>query len=360
MSKKKLYVHDLITEKESSRRLSSDPIEREIVAEDRELAREARRLRLEELIARRNQKLEQIKKTGKATKEIAQAGNEFLKGILEVAKVDPVRAKAFLDSLSQEDIMKINLFSSRGSGGSLQALLPLIKSDKMGVKDIVAIVKMMQPPPEKPTTISEVATLIKVFKEMEKPQQQTDPMKMAMEYIKPFYELMSQKDKTFYDAQITNIQKQIVDPIAYLKQIREIAPSLGFVSADNTGQNIELTKMKLDQERWKMEQNWRMNKELADMKLQQQSEKDKWKLIKDISIPAIKQLQPVLSAAVNAGKQKLNQVGRPSGVPSQVAKNAFLCPECAKNNVQTIIDVSKAPDVAICPECKAEFPKQQG
>ena len=48
----------------------------------------------------------------KTEKKIPHAGNAILKGILEVAKVDPARAKAILDSISLKDIMMINAFSS--------------------------------------------------------------------------------------------------------------------------------------------------------------------------------------------------------------------------------------------------------
>jgi len=364
MKRKKFYLQDIIAERGgSSTSSSNDPIEQEINAEDRELAREARRLRLEELIQRRNNKLSELKNKGETKKAIAQVGNDYLGGIMDIAKVDPERAKKFLDSLTQDDIMKINLLASSGKngGGNLASVLPLIKSDKTEIKDIVAIVKMMQPPPEKPTTISEVATLIKVMREMESPQ--ADPLKLAMEYLKPMYDLMASKDQNFYKTQLENAQKQNVDPIQFLMQIKELAPNLGFVPAGggNDQNNLEITKMKLDQEKWKMEQNWKMNKELAELTNEKQSKKDQWKMIEKIAVPALKQLQPVLNAAVNAGKQKLNTVAtQPVSVPAKEAATAFLCPKCADDGVQTVIDVSHNPDVAVCKTCNAEFPKAKG
>ena len=114
MSKRK-HLYELVTESGSPRTTSSaDPIEAEINAEDRELAREARRLRLEELIQRRNNKLSELKNKGETKKAIAQVGNDYLGGIMDIAKVDPARAKAFLDSLNQEDIVKINMLAASG------------------------------------------------------------------------------------------------------------------------------------------------------------------------------------------------------------------------------------------------------
>ena len=122
-----------------------------------------------------------------------------------------------------------------------------------------------------------------------------------------------------------------------------------------------MQKLNLDHERWKIEQNWQIQKGLADLKQKQQSDKDKLKLIEKIAVPAIKQLQPVLTAAVNAGKQKIGNMGVPKTgkVTAKQAATSFECPECAKNNVQTIIDVKDMPDVAVCPTCKTEFPKKQ-
>ena len=157
-------------------RIIRDPIEAEFFAEDQDLAREARRLRLKELIARREVKLEEIKNNGEPEKEISYAGvnvgNEILKGILEVAMVDPVRAKAILDSYSIEDIAKMSAFSSGGSGGNPLAMLPFIKSDETTLHDIVEIMEMMRPAP-KPQKISneeEIVMLMKVLAETDKVQ----------------------------------------------------------------------------------------------------------------------------------------------------------------------------------------------
>ena len=362
-------MYELVAERgpPGSNTVSSDPIEREINEEDKELAREARRLRLEELIQRRNNKLTELRGKGETKKELAQVGNDFLSGIMDIAKVDPVRAKEFLASLTQEDIMKLNLLASSGKGGgtNLAALLPLLKGgggNKMEVKDIIGIVKMMQPPPEKPTTIGEVATLMKVVKEMDASPQQNDPLKTAIEYLKPVYDLLAKKDNQFYTEMLKNAQQQNTNPLDFIKQIKEFAPMLGMVpAAGSNDQNLELTKMKLDQERWRMEQTWNQTKALADMKLTQQSDKDKWKMIQQIAVPAIKQLQPVISAAVNAGKTKLNTVAtRPPAVSQKQAATAFLCPACAEKDVQTVIDVSKNPEHVVCQTCKSEFGKAPG
>ena len=364
MSKKKLYLQDLMTERGPTKTNTEDPVEREFIAEERSLTHEARRLRLEELIARRNRKIDEMTKKGKTEKEISQAGNEFFKGILDVAKVDPARAKQFLDSLSQEDILKINSISTSGSSGSIQALLPLIKNEGTKIQDIVAIVKMMQPPPEKPTTISEVAMLMKTFKEMDKSPPQTN-----------IYETLV--TKLLDEARATREERNKDHMMRYEKELSELknrptfAQELAAKKAEmeayketfggGTGQNIEVTKMQMGQKRWEMEETWKRTKEMAELTQQKTSDKEKLDLIKTIAVPAIEKLGPIISNAVNLGKQHKN--GSPGGkkVSTKQAATSFLCPECAKNSVQTLIDVSGNPDVAVCPnkECGAKFPKQQ-
>ena len=84
-------------------------------AENRELAREAKRLGLQELIARRKQSITKIKNGDKKENKIPHTENAFLKALFEVAKVDPARAKAILDSYSLKDVMMFNLIYSGAS-----------------------------------------------------------------------------------------------------------------------------------------------------------------------------------------------------------------------------------------------------
>jgi len=150
-------------------RIIRDPIEAEFFAEDQDLAREARRLRLEELIARRKAKIDGLRNDGKTEKKVVNVGNDVLGGILEMAQANPVQAKEFLDSLTQEHITKLTML---GSVGNPQAMLPFIKSNETTLHDIVEIMEMMQPEPKTKTvsTAEEVAMLMKALAETDKVQ----------------------------------------------------------------------------------------------------------------------------------------------------------------------------------------------
>ncbi len=129
----------------SRRMISGDPFEQEFNADDRDLAREAKKLGLQELIARRKQSIAKIKNGDKKENKILHTENVFLKFLFEVATVDPALAKAILDSYSLKDVIMFNLIYSGASGENLLApVLSFIKRNEISVKDIVEIVKMMQ------------------------------------------------------------------------------------------------------------------------------------------------------------------------------------------------------------------------
>ena len=77
MSKRK-RAYDISTGFTKSKETVSDPIEREIIAEDRELARDARRLRLDLTIERRKNALAEEKGKRATKKEITNTSSNVL------------------------------------------------------------------------------------------------------------------------------------------------------------------------------------------------------------------------------------------------------------------------------------------
>jgi len=358
---KKDKIYDITTARRRTEPL--DEIEAELRTEDRDLAREARRLRLQEIVERRKKKLKELKESGESVKQLSQVGTDMLSGVMQMAQIDPVRAKEFLGSLSQEDIAKLSMLSaSSKSGGSIQALLPFLKSKETSIKDIVSIVKMMQQQPtEKPLSLEGIASLLKVLQEVQRPTAQsgTDPYTAAYGLLKPFFETISNKDREFYKTQLDYAKSQNVDPIQYLLRLKEVAPQIGFVPASQSGQpNLELEKMRIGHERWKYEQEYRQRKEYQEMQNKRASEKERNKLIKDIAVPALKRIGPALDAAVKAGQRKINTLATPGAARNEMV-DKFLCPKCLENGVQSVIDVAGMPEVAKCPTCKATFPRGQ-
>ena len=268
MSGKKRTLYEIAQGKQ---RLNPvDAIEAEIIQEDTELAREARRLRLEEIVEKRKQKLQKLKGTEASSKQIAQVGNQFLTGIMQMAQVDPARAKEFLESLSQEDVTKLSLLSASGQGGgaNIQALMPFLKSKDTSIQDILAIVKMVQPQQAKPMTIGDVAQLIKITREGS-PQPQTNPYKelatRALDEVKSYRTLLDQQNQRRYEKEIAELKSR---PSFEEEIAKEKARYEAFKGTFGSGgaPNIEFEKMKLNQDRYFFEHTYQQTKDLAEMR----------------------------------------------------------------------------------------------
>lgn len=133
-------------ERGSARMVSSDPVEQEFDAENRELAQEAHRIGLEDLIAQRKHNIAKIKSEDKIENKIAYNEPAFLRGLSHMANQDLALAKAVLDSVNQKQVILFNLIYSEWSTENLLVpLLSLINRDETSAKDIIEIAKMVRP-----------------------------------------------------------------------------------------------------------------------------------------------------------------------------------------------------------------------
>ena len=121
------------------RKIVDNQIERELIAEDRKKVMEARRLRLELLIQRRKKELEELKRNPETKKDTANTRNNLLQRIMDTSNVNPSTIKAFVDSLNEEDMLKINLLYTSSSSGFIQEFLPLIKNEGTKITKIIII-----------------------------------------------------------------------------------------------------------------------------------------------------------------------------------------------------------------------------
>ena len=344
--------------------------------------------RLDEVMdRRRKRKLSELEDVeidaliAKARKEIqeSQAGQQPLQtgqaqnfAQLLLAGRKPEEVKQIVSSLTEEDIQKLALMTSAMSNNQLGMLMQVLRRPGTSVKDTIelvnTIVKMNQPPTQAGITLQGIAALMKEMRESQKPtappQSQTD---VYDKFIKPILDETKAMRQELAKERMFRLEKEIAE----LKNRPGFAEELAGKKAEleafrdmfggGTAPNVEMQKMSLDHEKWKMERDWEILKWQQEMKLKQVSERDKMKLIEKIVVPAIKKAGPVIDAAVNAGKQRISTMGVARGsLPAKQAATAFLCPKCAETGVETIIDVSDIPDVAVCPTCKTEFPKQEG
>ncbi len=127
----------------SARMVSSDPVEQEFDAENRGLAQEAHRLGLEDLIVQRKHNIAKIKKEEKKNK-ISYNEPAFRRGLTYMANQNLALANEVLDSANSKQEQLFNYFYSKYPTENLMIpLLTLINRDKISVKDIIEIAKMV-------------------------------------------------------------------------------------------------------------------------------------------------------------------------------------------------------------------------
>lgn len=103
---------------------------------------------------------------------------------------------------------------------------------------------------------------------------------------------------------------------------------------------VELKRIDVEFEKWKIEQENKL-----------EAEKEKWKAIREMVIPFLKKVEPVMNS--------LEIRHREPTLPRTITLSpySFFCPKCLEKGTQTVIDVSQMPEVAKCPICKAEYPR---
>ena len=281
----------------------------------------------------------------------------------------PEEVKEILSSLTEEEIDKLAYLTSAMSNSNLANFRGFLRQPSTGAKEVLEAVKTGVEVTKAQSSGMDLKGIAEIFKAgVEAAKAQTPPQPQTSSHEK-LLERALDEAKAWREEVSKQNMARLEKEIAELKARPGFAEELAQKKAEFTAfrewigggatPNLEMQKLSLDHEKWKIETDWRIQKELADMKLKQQSDRDKWKTIKAIVTPALKRAGPLIDASVKAGQRKISTVAPPQ-VPRTQAATAFLCPECAKKGVQSVIDVSDVPEVAKCETCGAEFPRAQG
>lgn len=318
-------------------------------------------LEIDTLIA---EKKRELKVAEKKNQPVQQGKSQDLVALLLSGR-KPEEVKQILESLGPDEIQKLALIAASQNGNQTALLMQVLGKQGTDVKDTIELIhtinKMTQPAPNQ-SSGKELIEAFRVGLEAAKAQQpppgsKENPMELAMRYIKPMYEAMSEKDKALYAEQIRNLESRIVDPIAYLERIKEVAPSLGFVPAGQGGKaNIELEKERLGLEKWKIEQEWKREDRNQELLLKRQTEKERLAFAEKVIGRALK--SNVVKGAVKGLQSKVSRPSQP-GLSAKEMQNKFLCPDCLEKGKRIFIDASGMPDSLTCPECGREFSKQK-
>lgn len=118
-----------------------------------------------------------------------------------------------------------------------------------------------------PFSIKDIAEVFKAGVEAAKSQGgggQAEVFKTVIELMGPIYSTMSQKDQILFSERLKGMEDKIVNPVEYLKEIRDVGQSLGLSTQADPNIQMQLTKiqgenamalekMRQDGERWKLE-----------------------------------------------------------------------------------------------------------
>ncbi len=369
MSEKRKKAYELAEERRRVS-LSKDPIEEELEAEEEELAREARRLRLEEIVAKRRRRLQEAQGGLVVSNPTLNQGMTFATNFVAALIQDPNVQKQWL-SLSDEDrakiIQSVNMLmmssgAAASSGSNIAVMLPFMMSalksnPGMDAKGLVELIKTVSPPQQ--VDLKGIAELINATKTPVQQQPQTVES-LFDKFVKPVMDELKATREELAKERLARLEKEIVELRSrpgFAEELARKKEELAmfremFGGGESTDKEIELARLEL--EKWKTEKEWEMQKWQMEMGLKRESEKEKWDTVKKLLTPTLKRASPLIDAAINRGKQTLSTARVPRSPPQQ-AQNVFNCTKCGTS---IPLEGPPFPDEITCPECGTKFAKE--
>ena len=254
----------------------------------------------------------------------------------------PLEIKEIIRSFTQEDIDKLTYMARGVNQNSFvdpRGFAP--RDSNSEVKNMLEALKIGLEAGRKNDnggiSTKDLLDALKTGAELSKAQQppiqpQQDPMavyKMVQEIVHPFQQASSNQEKQMQDIRMKELESRIVDPVAYVKNIKSVAADLGFSSSGATNE-YTLKKAEMDQKErletrkldWE-EKKWSQEQEGQGKTIEQ---------IKDVlKVVGEGPIGRVLENLGSAGADKLRgPKTRNSNVPAQPPQIAKVkCPNCA-------------------------------
>ena len=249
----------------------------------------------------------------------------------------PEEIKQILSTLTQEEIDRLAYIASSMNPNNFANLRGSLQAPNTSTKDIVEALKVGIELAKKPESngfsakdlLDAIKTGIEISKAQQPPvQQQQDPMamyRMVQEIVQPFQQASINHERQMQELKMKDIEAKIVDPVAYVKNIKSVAADLGLTSS-GAGNEFTLKKAEMDQtERLETKKlDWEMKK---------------WELDKEkegSTLDTVKQILEgpageILKSFGNAGAERLRGGGKANSngqmQSQQIAK--VKCPNCA-------------------------------
>ena len=315
--------------------------------------------KIQRILEEEKQKIDALRRTNQPVPQ-AQAQN-FVQMML--AGRSATEIKEILEALGPEHMEKLSMMASAMNPGGFQGLQAFLRQPSTSGKDIVEAVRTgAELSKERPQTsntgsISDITkSMAEMFKtgvelgkgQVAPPQQNTLEMFKTFHemYLKPVLDQLASKDRENLELRMSHMESQRIDPLEYLKSIKQASSDLGL--SQNTRSEIDL---KLEEMR-----------EMHDIEMAKYGlETRKWEHQKDSEGKTIEQVKdlvktvtegPIGSMIENIGSGAADRIRRGKGNNTPLVH--VRCPNC-----QGEFNVNPALHTVTCIHCGATLQSAQ-
>jgi len=316
--------------------------------------------------------VQEVRKNIDQSKQLPSSVNELLNQLLQLELQDLLEAKI--------EQLKKKYQSSSSSSEQRVDIGPLIASDSKSIEalknldlDTLIKLKILTSPGSVDSNALLLLTLLSMTSRQNQSQQNQqqgftlgDLIKLVekayektpTKEILELYEKIAEKNPTvaLLQKELEEIKKKVEssDPVQIIQTIKTIANELGLTNPSSL--SYELEKLKLDLEKWKLEQDIKLKKMLWKYRLKKMEEEKEdrkvERLFKYILAPIVKTVVPKVMKFV--GKSSGKKLTELTNLPTTKVK----CPKCGNEFVVKALPSGVFPDVVTCPFCGLKLVKK--
>jgi hypothetical protein len=313
------------------------------------LAQQLEESYVERILEEEKIKLQRLRETQGTPIQTGQAQN-FLQTLFLGRKPDEI--KAILDILEPEHIDKIVAMNSN----SFADFKNLARSSSTDAKTIIEAVKTGVDVAKAQTgQASTTEGIIKSMAEMFKtgveigrsqvtPQQQPNTLETIKQYnemfLKPVLDQLAGKDRENLELRMRHVESQRVDPLEYLKSIKQASSDLGLSQTTRNEIDIKLEEMR----------------ELHDVEMAKLGfETRKWEHVKDNEGKTIEQVQGLIKTVTEGPiGRAIENLG--SGAADKIRGGSLVKVQCP--NCKGFFGVNPALTTVACVHCGATLARE--
>ena len=363
--KKKKSLAEVFEAAEEPYSSRSSPLDELLEEEEKELVREAKKLKLQEILQERRRRLQETSGQQMGGFGFGMGGQQNLGTMLFSSLVaqglKPEEVKQYLSALTPETI------SALGALNANNPMIPFLiysmtRQNPQGltVKDVVEIAEKMRPPAHSDGV--NVAQLITAIAEVVKPKESTNVVELFTKFVQPLVE----QRISFLEKELESYKNR-PGFIQELAQKKDELEALRILLGAGAGESRRLEEMKLnlDFQRWKTEQELAMRRWMMEQGMAKERIRT---VVKELVKPVLDRTKPLMDELTTAGKRRLQPTPTP-GAPMQVQPTptptipvvpkdhvALMCDHC--HNLITV--KQPLPEQITCPNCGAVYRKKKG